>query len=203
MVSSEAGADARERVAATLGALDRVNLQIIVLAQPDTTRRAARQRAKRAAAENGRLALFDEAVAAARDTAMRAFSRGGFSGTWAATDWSISVARSEDRVAAAAAFEEAVIAAVVEDVADEETLEILRASVAELGHSSMLSMPGSLSTLVERRQLPYGTVASVGIGTVLAVLAVAIWFSLAAGFGLLVLALVALLAGRNRLTGSR
>lgn len=202
-MSIGAVADARKRVAATLESLDRVNLQIIVLAQPDATRLAARERARRAAAGAGRSALFDEAVAAARDTAMRAFSRGGFSGTWAATDWSISVARSHDRVAAATAFEEAVIAAVVEDLVDEETLEVLQASVGELGRSSALPMPGSLSTLVEPRRMTRTTVASVGIGTVLVVLAVALWFSLAAGFGLLVLALVAFLAGRNRLTGSR
>ena len=56
------------------------------------------------------------------------FARAGFSGTWAATEMAVSVASAGDRIAAAAAFEEAAMAAVVEDLVDEETLEILRAT---------------------------------------------------------------------------
>jgi hypothetical protein len=196
-------ADPRDRVTETVEALSRINLQVVVLSPPDATRRRAQATARQAAASAGRSRLLDEAVSAARETVMRAFSRGGFSGTWAATDWSISVASAADRVAAAAAFEEAAMAAVVEDLVDEETVDILRSSAGELGRTSTLPVPGSLSTLVEPRRPSPTAAASVGIGTVLVVLAVALWFSLAAGFGLLILALVALVAGRNRLTGSR
>ena len=196
-----ADGDPRDRVAVALDGLARINLQVVVLAPPDSTRMAARERARVAADHAGRSELFDDAVGAARDAAMRAFSRGGFSGTWAATDWSISVATAADRVAAAAAFEEAAMAAVVEDLVDDDTVEVLRASVGELGLASAMPSPGSLSALVEPRGISRTTTATVGIGTALVVLAVAIWFSFAAGFGLLLLAVVAIVAGRDRLRG--
>jgi len=192
------GVDPRDRVAATLEGLDRLNLQVIVLAQPDATRQVARERARAAAKRAGRSELFVEAVTAARETAMRAFSRGGFSGTWAATDWSISVANAGDRVAAAAAFEEAAVAAVVEDLVDDETLEILRSGVGELERSSSVPSPGSLSALADPGRLANWGSWSVGIAAVLIVLAVALWVSFGAGFGLLVLVVVALGLARRR-----
>lgn len=143
---SDPAAVARARVDDLLERLTRVNLQVVVIAPPDDTRRSARERARAAATAAGRGGLFEEAVSAAREAVIRAFSRGGFSGTWAANDWSISVATPKDRVAAAAAFEEAAMAEVVEDVVDADTLEILRASTDELIRSSEVPSPGSLSS---------------------------------------------------------
>ena len=125
-------AAARARVATLLERLTRVDLQVIVVAPPDATRLAARDRARAAAIAAGRTVLLDEATAGARETTLRAFARAGFSGTWAATDRSASVATASDRVAAAAAFEEAAMAAVVEDLVDDDTLEVLRGSSDEL-----------------------------------------------------------------------
>ncbi len=95
----------------------------------------------------GAAALLDEAVAAARDRISRTFAIGGFSGTWAATDMAVSVTRVDDRVAAAAALEEAVTGAVVADLVDPETAEVLGASWAELSGLRAIPAPGSLANL--------------------------------------------------------
>jgi hypothetical protein len=141
---------ARARVEDLLEQLRRVDLQVVVVVPPDASRAAARDRARAAARAAGRLALFDEAAAAARDATLRAFARAGFSGTWAATEMSASIANARDRVAAAAAFEEAAMAAVVEDVIDEDTLEVLRATSGELVRATGMPSPGALSALTDR-----------------------------------------------------
>ena len=138
---------ARARVEALLERLERVELQVVVVAPPDAIRLAARNRARDAAIVAGRGELLDEATTAVREAALRAFSRGGFSGTWAATEMAASVATSSDRVAAAAAFEEAAMAAVVEDLVDDETLEVLRSTSNELAGMSGMPSPGSLSAI--------------------------------------------------------
>lgn len=140
-------AAARARVEAALERLQRIDLHVVVVSAPDEARLAARERARTLAADAGRGELLEEAAGAARDVALGAFARGGFSGTWAATEMSASVANAEDRLAAAAAFEEAAIAAVVEDLADEETLEVLREASAGLGRSTGLPAPGGLSSI--------------------------------------------------------
>jgi hypothetical protein len=134
-------------VAALLRNAARVNLGVVVVAPPDETRARARDLATSAAIEAGRSSLLREATAAARDTIIQAFAGAGFSGTWAATEMSASVANARDRVAAVAAFEEAAVAAVAEDVVDEETIEILRATWEELASSSAIPSPGSLSSV--------------------------------------------------------
>jgi hypothetical protein len=139
-------AAARARVADVLERFQRVELQVVVVAPPDQTRDAARDRARSAAIVAGRGPLVDEAVVAARDLTIRAFARSGFSGTWAATDMSVSVVRAADRVAVAQAIEEAVTAAVVEDLVDDDTLEVLRSTAEELVSLRGIPAPGSLST---------------------------------------------------------
>ncbi len=136
---------ARARVATLLERFTHVELQVVVVAPPDAERRAARDRARTAAIAAGRGELLDEAVAAARDATVRSFARGGFSGTWAATDMAVSVARSSDRVAAGAALEEAVTAAVAEDLVDEETRDVLTSTWDELTRLRGIPSPGSLS----------------------------------------------------------
>jgi hypothetical protein len=88
-----------------------------------------------------------------------------------------SVASAADRVAAAAAFEEAATAAVVEDLVDDETLETLRETTDELTRSSALPAPGSLSSLASplagaaRGPFQGVIVAAVGIACVVGALA--------------------------------
>jgi hypothetical protein len=138
---------ARARLDALLDRLTRVGLQVIVVAPPDAERMAARDHARDAAIAAGRGPLLDEATAAARGVAMRAFAQAGFSGTWAATDWSVSVVSARDRVSAAAAFEEAAMAAIVEDLLDDGTLDLLRSTSNELAGMNGVPSPGSLSTI--------------------------------------------------------
>jgi hypothetical protein len=146
--STDPGLDAAQhRVAALFEHAARVNLGVVVVAPPDVTRESARDVATSAAIVAGRNGLLREATAAARETVLQAFARAGFSGTWAATEMSASVASASDRVAAVAAFEEAAIAAVAQDLVDEDTLEILRSTWAELVNSGAIPTPGSLASV--------------------------------------------------------
>jgi hypothetical protein len=138
---------ARARVAVLLEELARIELNLIVVAWPDATREAARDRARDAAIVAGRGELLDEAIVAVREAVLRTFARAGFSGTWAATDMSVSVVRAKDRVAAAAAFEEAAMAAIVEDLVDQDTIDVLRSTSAQLRDMAGMPSPGSLSEL--------------------------------------------------------
>ena len=133
-----AAAAASARVAAILDQAAHVQLDVVVVAPPDAIAhrrpgRATRCRSGPPAADR----LLDQAVAAARERVDRGLRRRAASpGTGPATDMAVSVARGPDRVAAAAALEEAVTAAVVEDLVDPETLDVLSASwggLAEAG----------------------------------------------------------------------
>jgi hypothetical protein len=166
-----------------------------VIASPDAIRTAARERARQAAVVAGREGLLDGAVDGARQRITRAFASGGYSGTWAATDMAVSVARGTDRAAAAAALEEAVTAAIVEDLVDPETVEVLSASWAGLTDLREMPQPGSLSNFG-------GSIASLrGIrgAIVLALIGMAIVVGLSDGtaFGLGLLAVALLIAGRT------
>ena len=143
------GPDARaaRRVAEALVGLERLNVNVVVLPPPDAAFTAAMRRARDAAIVAGRRTLLESAARNAREVAMRAFSRSGFSGTWAATDMGASVVRADDRVAVAAAFEAAATAAVAEDVIDSETLEILREPTDALRRAAGLAPPGALSNI--------------------------------------------------------
>jgi hypothetical protein len=143
-----ATASARERVRAVLEGVTRINLGVVVVAPPDATRMAARDVARAAASVAGRGPLLREALTATREVVLDSFARSGFSGTWAATEMSMSVAGPADRMAAAAAFEEAAMAAVVEDLdVDQETLDVLRSTSLELAGLGSLPTPGSLSSV--------------------------------------------------------
>ena len=127
--------------------MNRVDLQVIVVAPPGPTRLAAEDRARDAALVAGRDGLLRDATAAAREATVRLFARAGFSGTWALTRTSVSAATSGDRVAAASAFEEAAMAAVVEDLVDADTLDVLRSTADQFERFGGLPLPGSLATI--------------------------------------------------------
>jgi hypothetical protein len=191
-------AAARARVADLFERSRRIQLQVVVVAPPDEARLAARDRARTAAIAAGRGALIDEATAAARDQTLRGFARSAFSGTWAFTDWSMSVARADDRVAAASALEEAVMAEVVEDLVDPETLAVLRSTSQDLASMAELPSPGSIAGLGRPGATIHGLVPLALVGAlafifVVAGLGSASIVSLALG-----LALVAGLAQRRR-----
>jgi hypothetical protein len=182
---------ARSRVAAILELAAHIQIDVMVVAPPDGTRIDARERARDIAAAAGRSGLLDEAVAAARERVTRAFASAGYSGTWAVTDMAVSVARGPDRAAAAAALEEAVTAAVVEDLADPATLDVLTASWGGLAEGREMSAPGSLSNIGP------AIASAPGVGAIVVAVigvAVAATGSIALGIGLL--AVGALLAWR-------
>jgi hypothetical protein len=60
---------------------------------------------------------------------------------------SVSVVRAADRVAAAAAFEEAAMADIVEDLVDQDTVDVLRSTSAQLRDMAGMPAPGSLAEL--------------------------------------------------------
>jgi hypothetical protein len=171
----------------------RINLGVVVVAPPDATRMAARDVARAAASVAGRGPLLREALAATREVVLDTFARSGFSGTWAATEMSMSVAGPADRMAAAAAFEEAAMAAVVEDLeVDEDTLDVLHSTSLELTGLGGLPMPGSLSSIASVASGRGPTQAVVAVAFVLAIVAIA--FTASIGIGLVVLAFGASLA---------
>jgi hypothetical protein len=195
----EASAAASARVESLLERITKVELGIIVVAPPDAERMAARDRARAAAIAAGRGPLLEDAMRAAREVTMRSFARAGFSGTWAVTEMAASVTRSGDRVAAAAAFEQAAAAAVVEDLVDPDTLETLRATSDELGRATGMATPGSLAGFAA----PVASAAHGPFQVLLAVFFVAVCVAVAAvvdlGLGLLVLAVGgAIIAGVMR-----
>jgi hypothetical protein len=189
VVDDDHGTDAaRARVAALLDSLSRVDLQVVVVAKPDQTRLEARDRATEAAILAGRGALLYETTAAVRAAVLGMFARAGFSGTWAVTDMAVSVTRADDRVAAAAAFEEAAMAAVVEDLVDTKTLTILRSSAGELTNLTGIPVPGSLSAFASPAsgsvRGPVGVAVMVGY----TVFCVVVTVLVGVGVGLLALA---------------
>ena len=200
-VDDAATAAARERVRAVLEGVTRINLGVVVVAPPDATRMAARDVARAAASVAGRGPLLGEALAATREVVLELFARSSFSGTWAATEMSMSVAGPNDRMAAAAAFEEATMAAVVEDLdVEEETLDVLRSTSRELTGLGGLPIPGSLSSIASVASGRGPTQAVVAIAFVLAIVAIPF-----AGLpiGLIVLALGASLAAALSRRSSR
>jgi hypothetical protein len=142
------GADAaRARVAALFKDASRVNLSVVVVAPPNETRESARDAATSAAVDAGRGALLREATAAAREIVLTGFANAGFSGTWAVSEMSMSVATASGRVAAVAAFEEATVAAVAEDLVAEDILDVLGATWDQISSSSAIPSPGALSSI--------------------------------------------------------
>jgi len=196
---------ARDRVAAIFDQLSRVELQVVVVTPPDDERRAARERARDAAIVAGRGPLLDEAVRAARDATIRVFALGGFSGTWAATDMAVSVVRASDRVAAEAALEEAVIAAVVQDLVDEDTLDVLRSTWDELARLRGIPSPGSLAAFTAPAAGAIRGPVQASILAAFVLLLAAIGLAAGAGYGLVIplmilpVIVVVVLARRRRL----
>ena len=168
----------------------------MVVAPPDAARMAARDRARAAASVAGRGPLLREAVAAARESTIRSFARGGYSGTWAATDMAVSVVGASDRVAAAAALEEAAMAAVVEDLVDDDTLEELRSTWEGLVSLRGIPSPGSLSALTAPAALAIRGPIQITIGVAFVILLAAAGLVAGIAYGLVFVAVgLVLLAG--------
>ena len=86
------------------------------------------------------------------------------------------------------------MAEVVEDIVDDDTLEILRASTDELVRSSGVPSPGSLSSFT-RSAVTSESSALPAILIVFGIIALALWFVVGIGVGLLALAIGVVLVG--------
>jgi len=197
-----ANAEAERRVATVLGELEHLDLNVVVLPYPDEEVVRAVERARGAALAAGRRPLLASATESAREIAIRGFARSAFSGTWAASEMAASVARPDDRVAAAAAFEAAATAAVAEDLVDDDTIDLLRGPTESLRSTTGLAQPGALSNFATPRRSQAGGL-QVGLGisiVVLGVLAIGLTGSIASG--LIVIALGLALLGAVGRRGS-
>ena len=120
---------ARLRVEQFLEDLDRVGIEDIAtvsLPMSDTAARTPARSAAVRAAEEARLGpLLAEARAAARDRIVRMYDRNAYQPTWAGLNWGRSLGTTEDRVAVAAAAEDAAIGTVAIDVVPEEVANAL------------------------------------------------------------------------------
>jgi hypothetical protein len=148
MTSVDPGeAAAHRRIEATLDHARHVDLSRVIVGDAGPEVEHARWKATSAAAAAGRSALADEARRAAREWVLQAFAQRGYSGTWAATDVAVSVARPADRAAVAEALADAVTASALEDLVDADTVDALRSRWEVLDVSSSIPEPGVLSGL--------------------------------------------------------
>ena len=185
----DADDEAARRAAEVLVELPHIDLNVLVLPKPDAVLVDAMDRARKAAISAGRGAMLESTARAAQGVAMRAFSRSGFSGTWAVTDWAVSVVRPADRVAAVQAFEAAVVAAVAEDLVDDDTIAVLREPTDLLRGATGLSQPGALSNFSTPRTTP---TSALQVGLSIAVVIAGIVATFASGTiaaGLVVIAI--------------
>jgi hypothetical protein len=186
-----ADAEAERRAASVLEELEHLDLNVVVLPYPDEDVVRAVERARDAALAAGRRDLLEFATRGAREVAIRAFSRSGFSGTWAATEMGAYVVRADDRVAAAAAFEAAVTAAVAEDVIDAETAEILREPTDALRATTGLPPPGALSNFASTAGRGPTDAIQVGLGIAVGIAGVVV----ALAFGTVAIGLIVIAGG--------
>jgi hypothetical protein len=176
---------ARRRVLATLEAARHIELERLIVGRSSPEADEARRRALAAAATTGRSDLVREARAAALEWASRSFSERAYSGTWAVTEMSMSVARPADRAAVAEALADAVTGDAVEDLVDDETVAALRARWDTIETAGPIPEPGSLSNITSgllagRRSVPAGIVLLVvGLGLLVTGSVVAIGFLVA------------------------
>ena len=127
-------ADARVRVDRFLAELDHVGIEdvgLVSLPAADVAARAsARSIAVAAAGEAGLGPYLVETREKARAHVVRMYDRNAYQPTWAGLNWGRSLGTIEDRVAVAAAVEDAAIGTVATDVADadvsDELLEPMR-----------------------------------------------------------------------------
>jgi hypothetical protein len=99
-----------------LGWIDREDLQRIALPLPDAARRAARDRAIEAATVAGHGDLLEEGRAEIRRRVIDEYAAAGYRPTWLGLNWSVSTGRPMDRVALAAALDDAAVAAIAADL---------------------------------------------------------------------------------------
>ena len=105
--------------------LDREDVQRISLPLPDDARRAALARAVAAAEAAGRGPELAGLRARMRREAFVRYDRALLRPTWLGLNWGLSSGTSEDRVAVAAALDEAAVLVIADDLLTEEDRDVL------------------------------------------------------------------------------
>jgi hypothetical protein len=168
-----------------------VDLTSLIVGLPGDAVDDAREKATDAAIMGGRGALVAEARRDAKSWVLQAFATRGYSGTWAWTETSMSVARPTDRAAVAEGLADAVTADAVEDLVEPEIAETLRSTWSVLAESAALPEPGAISGLTASLVGPRPRHGAKGLAIAALVFLVGLLFLAAAspiGIGLLVAA---------------
>jgi hypothetical protein len=199
--SETAGGDraAADRLNAFLDRLDHVGLEdlrLVALPVPDPEERAALlAEIDRAADEGGRGPLVDEARKRTRAAIERAYARHQYEPTWAGLNWGRSLGTTSDRLGLAIAAEDAAVAAVMDDLLDEDTT----AALAEpFEHAAGMSGSTTTPSLSLSKPNPIGWLVWILLAAaavlVVASYLVGIWLAVA---GLALIAIVAFTSWRR------
>ncbi|HEU5204532.1 MAG TPA: hypothetical protein VFU17_09575 [Candidatus Limnocylindrales bacterium] len=175
---------------ARLQRLDLEDLRLIALPVPDPEERAALlETVDRVAAEAGRTALVDDARQRARDAVVTAYNRHAYDPTWAGLNWGRSLGTTRDRLGLVVAAENAAVAAVMDDLLDEDLVATL---TEPFEHAAGMAGSTTTPSLSLDRPGPQGWVVRMVFGVMLVVAALVIGAAEAAA-GLI----AAILAGRR------
>jgi hypothetical protein len=188
---------ARERLEAFLARLDRLaleDLRLLALPLPDPTERAAfLDEVRSAAATAGRTALVEEAQQRAREAIVTAYNRHQYDPTWVGLMWGRSLGTTKDRLGLALAAEDAAVAAVMDDLLDDDLVATL---TEPFEHAAGMTGSTTTPSLSLDRPGPQGWLVRIVFGVMLVVAAIALGIA-QAGVGLI----AAILAGRRRRSG--
>jgi hypothetical protein len=176
MAGESSAQAARRRVERTMARAQHVDLTSLIVGLPGDTVDAAREKATDAAIMHGRRELLEEARHEATAWVLQAFATRGYSGTWAWTEMSMSVARPKDRAAVAETLADAVTADAVEDLVEPEIAETLRSTWSVLADSTAIPEAGSLSGLTSGLVGPPGRPGPKRLALAGIVLLLGLWF---------------------------
>jgi hypothetical protein len=170
-MTASAGPTMDERIVAlkaAIAALDREDVQRISLPLPDDARRAALGRGIDAAGRAGRAAELRKLRRTLQHEAFVRYDRAILRPTWLGLNWGVSSGTSEDRVAIAAAFDEAAVLAISDDLLDEDDRDVLGwAPEVLLGSAAHAGDSGSLAHALPGDARGQAATAAAAIGGVL------------------------------------
>jgi len=172
---------------AAVAALDREDVQRISLPLPDDARRTALGRAVAAAARAGRGEALTKLRRTMHHEAFVRYDRAILRPTWLGLNWGVSSGTSEDRVAIAAAFDEAAVLAITDDLLDEDDRDVLGwAPELLLGSAAHAGDTGSLAHALPNDPRGQAATAAAAVG------------GLVLGVGIIVAPIVAAAAALTR-----
>ena len=172
MTNVNLAANRLEAFIARLERLDLEDLRLLALPLPDPRERAALlENVDRVAAEAGRMALVDDARQRARDAVVSAYDRHAYDPTWTGLTWGRSLGTTKDRLGLVVAAEDAAVAAVMDDVLDEDLVATL---TEPFEHAAGMAGSTTTPSLSLDRPGPQGWVVRMVFGVMLVVAALVI-----------------------------